>query len=192
MAAKRLGPGVSLTAGQPVRRLFDPAVLGDPAHQRPDDPRPRRLVGGGARRPGLPALLLVDDRSGAVVEDLDLVEQVDRVVCDDHNLMTELDLPCTTGFARTEHGPASAVRDVNDAFDLAGVVSRFYHQIGGIDLTRLLGVDEGDHRSLSSTVRYCDPFAPAAICPLANAFWNGVGMFYGEGFASADDVVGTR
>ena len=82
------------------------------------------------------------------------------------------------------------MRDVNDAFDLAGVVSRYYRQIGHLNLTRLLGVDEGDHRSLSSTVRYCSPFEPPAFCPLPNAFWNGVGMFYGQGFASADDVVG--
>ena len=78
-----------------------------------------------------------------------------------------LDLPCTTDFARTEHGPASRVKDVNDAFDLAGVVSTFYRQIGGIDLTRLLGVDEGDHRSLSSTVRYCDPVARPPGLPAA-------------------------
>src|SRR6201999_3927194 len=104
--------------------------------------------------------------------------------------MTQLDLPCTSDFARTEHGPPSRLRDVNDAFDLAGVVARFYHQVGGLNLTRLLGVDEGDHRSLSSTVRYCDPFLPPADCPYANAFWNGVGMFYGQGYAGADDVVG--
>ena len=75
------------------------------------------------------------------------------MVCDDHNFMTELDVPCTTDFARTEHGPASRVKDVNDAFDLAGAVSTFYRRIGGINLTGLLGVDEGNHRSLSSTVR---------------------------------------
>ncbi len=112
------------------------------------------------------------------------------MVCDDHNFTDQLDLPCTADFARTEHGPPSHVKDVNDAFRLAGAVSRFYHQIGGLDLTRMLGVDEGDHRSLSSTVRYCDSLAPPSFCPLQNAFWNGVGMFYGQGFASADDVVG--
>ena len=69
-------------------------------------------------------------------------------------------------------------------------MSTFYRQIGGINLTRLLGVDEGNHLSLSSTVRYCDSALPPAFCPLQNAFWNGVGMFYGQGFASADDVVG--
>ena len=190
VATKRLGADAPLAADRPVRRLFDPAVLGVP---RTSDPTTHARgvwwveVHAG---PAFHRLVLVDDRSGAVVQDLDLVEQVDRVVCDNHNDMTQLDLPCTKDFARTEHGPVSRVKDVNDAFALAGAVSRFYHRIGHLDLTRLLGVDEGDHRSLSSTVRYCSPFEPPAFCPLPNAFWNGVGMFYGQGFASADDVVG--
>ena len=29
-----------------------------------------------------------------------------------------------------------------------------------------------------------------ATCPYANAFWNGKQMYYGAGFAGADDVVG--
>ena len=194
VTGRRLGPGphASLRADRPVRRLYDPAVLGVP---RSTDPTTHARgvwwvevhAGAAFRR-----LVLVDDRTGAVVQDLDLVEQVDRVVCDNQNHNVSLDLPCTTDFARIEGGPPSAtVPDVNDAYDLAGVVSTFYRQIGGIDLTQLLGVDEGDHRSLSSTVRWCDPGARIPQdCPLQNAFWNGVGMFYGEGFASADDVVG--
>ncbi len=134
--------------------------------------------------------MLVDDRSGVVVQDLDVLQPVNRVVCDNHNFMTFPDVACTSDFARTEHGPKSKVKDVNDAFELAGAVSRFYRQIGHLDLTRMLGADEGDHRSLSSTVRFCDPLAPPANCPMQNAFWNGVGMFYGDGYASADDVVG--
>ena len=171
VAAKRLGPGdaAELTAGPPQRRLYDPAALGVP---RTSDPTTHARgvwwveVSAG---PALHRLLLVDDRTGAVVQDLDLVEQLNGVVCDDHNFTDQLDLPCTTDIAGTEHGPASHVKDVNDAFRLAGVVSTFYLQIGGIPLTRLLGVDEGNHQSLSSTVRYCDPFAPPSFCPLQNA-----------------------
>ena len=190
VAAKRLGTARGLVADRPQRRLYDPAVLGVP---RTSDPATWARgvwwveVHAG---PAFHRLVLVDDRDGAVVLDLDLVEQVNRVVCDNRNDMTLLDLPCTQDFARTEHGPRSPVKDVDDAFELAGAVARFYGRIGHLDLTRLLGVDEGGHRSLSSTVRYCDPFQPPAACPLANAFWNGVGMFYGEGYASADDVVG--
>ncbi|HEY1524506.1 MAG TPA: M4 family metallopeptidase, partial [Solirubrobacteraceae bacterium] len=190
VARKRLGAGVALTAGVPARELFDPAVLGV---ARTSDPATRaRGVWQVQVRAGatFDRVVLVDDQTGAVVLDIDADETLNRVVCDNHDDMTLLDLPCTQDFARTEGSPSSKVHDVNAAYNLAGVVATFYHRIGGIDLTRLLGVDEGDHRSLSSTVRYCDPFQPASACPLANAFWNGVGMFYGKGYASADDVVG--
>jgi bacillolysin len=190
VATKRLGSASELVADRPRRTLYDPAVLGVP---RTSDPTTWARgvwwveVHAG---PTFHRVVLVDDRGGGVVLDVDLVEQVDRVVCDNHNFMTEPEVPCTKGFARTEHGPASHIRDVNDAFALAGVVSRFYRQIGGIDLTRLLGVDAGGHRSLSSTVRYCNSFAPPSDCPMQNAFWDGQAMFYGQGYASADDVVG--
>ncbi len=192
VAAKRLGrgTGVPLTADPPERQLYDPAVLGV---RRTSDPTTHARgvwsveVHAG---PAFHRLVLVDDRAGGVVQDLDLVEQVNRVVCDDKNAPDTTDVPCKADFARTEHGPASPVKDVNDAFTLAGVVSRFYRQIGGINLTQMLGVDEGSHRSLSSTVRYCDFALPPAFCPYANAFWNGAAMFYGQGYASADDVVG--
>jgi Zn-dependent metalloprotease len=192
VAAKVLGrsTGVGLTADPPVRLLYDPAVLGVP---RTSDPATHARgvwsveVHAG---PAFHRLLLIDDRTGGVVQDLDLVEQVNRVVCDDKNAPDTTDVPCKANFARAEGDPPSAVKDVNDAYDLAGVVSTFYRQIGGINLTKLLGVDEGDHQSLSSTVRYCDFALPPAFCPYANAFWNGAAMFYGQGYASADDVVG--
>ena len=175
VAAKRLGggAGVGLTADPPVRRLYDPAVLGV---RRTSDPTTHARgvwsveVHAG---PAFHRLLLIDDRTGGVVQDLDLVEQVNRVVCDDDNAPDTTDVPCKTNFARTEGDPPSPVKDVNDAFDLAGVVSTFYRQIGGINLTKLLGVDEGTHLSLSSTVRYCDFALPPAFCPYQNAFWNG-------------------
>jgi Zn-dependent metalloprotease len=188
VAAKRLGrgAGVELTADPPVRRLYDPAVLGV---RRTSDPTTHARgvwwveVHAG---PTFHRLVLVDDRSGAVVQDLDLVEQVNRVVCDDKNAPDTTDVPCKTNFARTEGEPPSPVKDVNDAYDLAGAVSTFYRRIGGIDLTKVLGVDEGTHLSLSSTVRFCDFALPPAFCPYQNAFWNGAAMFYGDGFASGD------
>jgi Zn-dependent metalloprotease len=176
-----------LVALRPGRRLYDPAVLGV---ARTTDPSThargvwRVVVSGG---PAYRRLLLLDDRTGAVVQDVDLIERLDRVVCDDKN-NASVDSPCDHDFARTESGPASVVADVNDAFDLAGVVSRYYQQIGGIDLTRLLGIDVNGHQELASTVRWCD--GSGQDCPMHNAFWNGFQMFYGEGYAGADDVVG--
>jgi bacillolysin len=171
-----------------VRRLYDPAVLGT---ERTSDPRTHArgvwqvVVSAG---PAYRRLLLLDDRTGAVVQDVDLVEQLRRVVCDYANGY-HVDSPCDRAFrARTERGPVSSVADVNSAFDLAGVVSDFYQKIGGLDLTHLIGIKSNGHRLLASSVRICVPGRPD--CPLQNAFWNGVQMFYGDGFASADDVVG--
>jgi Zn-dependent metalloprotease len=189
-AVKVHGSRTGLRADPPQHLLYDPAVLG--VRRTPDPATQARGVWWVEVHAG-PAYhraVLVDDRNGAVVLDVDLVEQLDRVVCDNKNDNTHLDVPCTSNFARTENGPRSTVKDVNDAFEFAGVVSRYYRQIGGLNLTRTLGVEEGGHKSLSSTVRYCDPGARPADCPLQNAFWNGVGMFYGQGYASADDVVG--
>jgi Zn-dependent metalloprotease len=190
-SARKAAPrGIDLRTDPTRHMLYDPAVLGVP---RTADPTTAARgvwwveVHAG---PAFDRVLLVDDRSGAVVQSYDMVERLDRTVCDNQNDMTRTDVPCTTGAARTEGGPPSAVADVNHAYDLAGVVSRFYRQIGGIDLTRLIGVQVGDHRTLSSTVRYCDSFLPAGYCPYANAFWNGQAMFYGDGYADADDVVG--
>jgi hypothetical protein len=79
------------------------------------------------------------------------------------------------------------VTDVNQAFDLSGVVSDFYQQVGGLDLTALLGINVGGAKKLASTVRQC---FIGETCPYGNAFWNGRQMYYGEGYAGADDVVG--
>jgi hypothetical protein len=176
----RAGDLVVARAG---RWVFDPAVLG--AH-----------TGLGARTvwqfevtsgPGVRRMLLIDDRTGGVVLDVDQIQSIDRVICDAGNVPVSNQPPCTSGFARTEGGPASGVADVNAAYDLSGAVSDFYDQIGGLDLTDVLGIDVGGVRKLASTVRFC---RTGVDCPYANAFWNGRQMYYGQDFAVADDVVG--
>ncbi len=77
--------------------------------------------------------------------------------------------------------------DVNGAYDLSGAVADFYEEVGGLDVTAQLGVEVDGKPMLGSTVRYC---IARFDCPMQNAFWNGVGMFYGDGFANADDVTG--
>ncbi|UUZ58962.1 M4 family metallopeptidase [Nocardioides sp. B-3] len=135
---------------------------------------------------GVRRLVLVDDTTGRVVLHLDRIQHVDRVVCDSSNVYGD-PTPCAAPFARTETGPVSAVADVNKAFDHAGSTSSTYAQIAGIDLTDTIGINVGGVKKLASTVRFCHPDDP---CPMANAFWNGTQMYYGAGFADADDVVG--
>ncbi|HET6166829.1 MAG TPA: M4 family metallopeptidase [Marmoricola sp.] len=167
------------------RAILDPAVV---QVSLPDGPRTvwRFEVGDGA---AVRQLVLVDDRTGSVLLRADLVEQADRVVCDRANVRGT-DSTCTTGFARTEASDPSAQPDVNSAFDLSGAVSDFYQQVAGIDLTQLLGVDVGGVKKLASSVRFCPPTSNDGACPYDNAFWNGQQMFYGAGWAGADDVVG--
>ena len=133
--------------------------------------------------------MLVDARSGRVLLHFNDVQSVglDRQVCDRRNRRLA-ESPCATP-VRTEGGPATAVADVNSAYDLSGAVADFYRQIGGLDLTELIGRGASGSRTLDSTVRYCE-VSTQERCPYDNAFWNGSEMFYGDGYAGADDVVG--
>jgi bacillolysin len=147
----------------------------------------RRLeVGDGA---GIRRMILVDDHGGGIVADVDLIADVDRVICDRNNTRAA-DTVCTSPFARIEGQGPTGSTDVNNAFDLSGIVSDFYQQVADIDLTQLLGVDVSGVKKLASTVRFCPPTVADGACPYDNAFWNGQQMFYGDGWAGADDVVG--
>lgn len=132
-------------------------------------------------------LVLVDDRSGDVLLDVDLVQHIDRTVCDQANVRAQ-EVPCTTAPARTETSGPSGIADVEAAFANAGAVSAFYQQVAAFDLTAAIGVPTAGGRKLASTVRVC--LTSGGSCPYDNAFWNGQGMFYGQGYAVADDVVG--
>ena len=143
---------------------------------------------------GVRQQVLVDDHAGRVLLRADLIEHADRVVCDRQNVRGS-DTTCTSGFARAEGDPESVVADVNSAYDLSGAVASFYQEVAGADLTQLLGVDVGGVKKLASTVRFCTSTKSNGVdfddpCPYGNAFWNGQQMFYGAGWASADDVVG--
>ena len=192
VATKRLGTGVRRAPrSRPAAAALRPGRARGAAHLRPGDPRPRRVVGRGARRAGVPPAVLVDDRTGAVVQDLDLVEQIDRVVCDNDNDMTQLDLPCTHDFAAHRARSGQPVR---------GRQRRLRPGRRRVDV---LPADRRPRPDPAARRRRGRPPQPvvdrALLRPVParrvlpatpNAFWNGVGMFYGEGFASADDVVG--
>lgn len=180
--AKRL-PGQAFRIVRQGRWVFDPTVFGAPR-------------GPGARTvwrfeatngTDLRRQVLVDDQSGHIALDIDLINTIDRVVCDNANVPRGSNLPCTSGFARTEASGPSGVADVNDAFVLGGAVSTYYNDIAGLDLTQALGIDVGGVKKLAQTVRWC---YTGVSCPYANAFWNGSQMYYGATYASADDVVG--
>ncbi len=170
---KSAGPGGDITVEPQGRWLLDASLVSG------SESAPARSVwrfevtrGVDERRQ-----ILIDDQTGGVLMNVDQIQHaVDRVVCDNGNGLQPSDVACASNFARTETGAASAVADVNTAFDLSGVVSTFYQQAGGVDLTALLGVPVGGVKRLASTVRWC---YGGVACPYKNAFWNGKQMYYG-------------
>jgi Zn-dependent metalloprotease len=79
---------------------------------------------------------------------------------------------------RTEGGAATGDTDADNAYDFAGITYDYYLTNHGRDSFDNAG------STIASSVHYCQ-----TGCPFGNAFWNGSQMVYGDGFASADDVV---
>jgi bacillolysin len=166
------------------RWLLDPDVAGTTHGQGPRTVWRFDVSSGQAVR----RQILVDDQTGGVLMDINEIQELNRVVCDRNNVRIASPPSCTSGFVRTESSGATGIADAESAFQLAGATSDFYSAIGGPDLTTLLGIDIGGGvKALASTTRFC---YNTGSCPYANAFWNGTQMYYGDGYAGADDVVG--
>jgi bacillolysin len=186
------GSGPAATVSSKGRWVVDPVLIGASATIPVRTAWRFELT----RGPGERRIVLVDDQNGRVLMNNDLIaEAKNRVVCDNANVLRNPNLadprPCVTSTPpdRVEGGPATGVADVNAAYDLGGVVYDNYFAFGnGLDLTNLIGRDiGGGTKALAQTVRLC---FTGFTCPFANAFWNGIQMYYGEGYAGADDVVG--
>jgi Zn-dependent metalloprotease len=182
MARRSTATGEELVASPGERWVYDPAVLGMPSEAGARSVWRFEVTGGPTTR----RLVLVDDQTGAIVLDLDEINEANRIVCDNNNVRRGSDLPCTAP-VRSEGGSAVALTDVNLAYDYAGDTSALYQALG-VDLTELVGVTVGGTKKLASTVRWC--YTGDSVCPYNNAFWNGSQMYYGAGYAKADDVVG--
>jgi Zn-dependent metalloprotease len=193
--SKSAGQGSAPTVRSLGRWVIDPSLIGA-SRTLPTYTAWRFEVtrGDSERR-----LVLVDDQTGSVLMNQDLIAHaLKRIVCDNAEVPRTLtnndEFPCTdpATAARNEGGTPSAVSDVNTAYDLAAAVSSMYAGVG-VDLTALIGRtltgSGAGQKALAQTVRMC--YTPAGGgCPYANAFWNGQQMYYGTGFAGADDVVG--
>ncbi|MGO4257502.1 M4 family metallopeptidase [Marmoricola sp. RAF53] len=192
--AGRGSSGAALTVTDLGRWLLDPAVVGLDLPGGVRTVRRFEVSDGASVR----ELVLVDDRTGVVVFKASMIADINRVVCDRLGLRGP-ETTCTTGIpGRTEGGASSPVAEVNNAYNFARETSDLYAAAAPPayqDLTALLGVDVAGVKRLASTVRFCSDEAvgtPSVFvddCPYPNAFWNGQQMFYGEGFAAADDVV---
>lgn len=184
-AASHRVPARSLTVSDQGLWVFDPSVLGASSANGAETVRRLEVSNGSDVR----EVVLVDARSGRVVLHFNNVQEaLNRRVCNQAGLRAAA-TACTTGAARSEGQVPTGDAEVNKAYDLSGGVATFYDQIGGIDLTEMIGFGTAGSRTLGSTVRHCTNNVQE-LCPYANAFWNGQQMFYGTGFADADDVVG--
>ncbi len=123
--------------------------------------------------------VLVDAENGEVVFHYPLIYSAKvRAIYDSNNTTAN---PGT--LTRSEGDAASAIIDVNEAYDFFGDTYDFYDSYHDRD-----GIDD-DGMTMSATTRYC---YPGYTCSWANAMWSGTWdrMYFGDGFTAADDVVG--
>lgn len=109
-----------------------------------------------------------------------------RLICNRNNVPDNDQNPnnnCdqASEYVRLEGQAAGSVADVNLAYDYSGITYDYFFNRFGRDSI------DGAGMPLYSLVKYC---YPSVACPYGNAFWNGRQMTYGDGYASADDVVG--
>ncbi len=179
----RVSPS-KLAASKPELAILDSRILGGPGLEQPELVY-KLEVGDTAAVQTIKDFVAIDAQVGFVAVHFPEIEQAvaKRAVCDAGNTATRV--PCNAPFNRADAslgGPTAATgnSDVDRAFEYAGATYDFYASMGRDSL-------DNHGLPLKSTTDYCDP---SATCPFQNAFWNGEQMVYGDGFASADDVVG--
>ena len=126
-------------------------------------------------------LVLIDALNGRILLHYNQIQDAKNRTIYDNNNTSSYGLP-GYGPVLTEGGTVTN-DDVGKAYTYAGYTYDFYWTYHNRDSL------DGAGMTLISTVRYCDPDT-SVPCPYANAFWSGSQMVYGQGYASALDVVG--
>ncbi len=178
--------GLGLRASTPTLAIYDPRLLGFPGLQRAVLVWDLQVT----RVDGIRRRVLIDAEQGFLAFVLDEVHSVDIKVCDENG--REPDYYCNPGGAgswstsRVNTATPTGVADVDNAYDFAGETYSFYSGLGRNSI-------DNNGLSLLSNVRICptnpSPYSSPCTPSYANAYWDGRGMFYGPGFANADDVV---
>jgi bacillolysin len=173
-------PAGDLSAESDGLQILDPRLIGGPGAPLP------RLVWSLAVRSATQVEVVrqvyVDAETGVVVLTLDQTHEIkNRSVCDANNVMTPAPVDCTAPTLTEGDSRAGKNPDVLNAYDYAGATYDLYSSLFGRDSL------DGAGMALKSTVKYCEVGSP---CPYENAFWDGTQMYYGQGYAVADDVVG--
>ena len=167
----------TLQASAPELWIYNPVLLGGGGVR--EDSLVWRTTLTHPERVDIRELVLVDARDGRLRLNFNQVDNAKERRIYDNNNVAGAGLPGT--LARAEGGAPSGIADVNNAYDYSGFTYDFYNAFHGRD-----SIDDNG-MVMVQTTRYCYTGGP---CPYSNAFWNGVQMVYGAGFASGDDVVG--
>ena len=166
-----------LTATAPELWIYSPLIVG--GRGLPQTTLVWRMEVSPVEPHPIRELALVDARNGIVALHFNEVDTAKFRKIYDNNNNSACGLPGCT-LVRSEGQAASGIADVDNAYLYGGATYDFYFNNFGRDSI------DGAGMQLISTTRYC---APASPCPYQNAFWTGSQMVYGQGFASADDVV---
>lgn len=174
-----------LTSTAPTRMVFDPEVVGAPGElcvvfelivYSKDDYRIIERV-------------FVNAKDGAVVFSYPLLHDLkNRKIYDAQSIF-----PPANVLLRAEGDPPTGMSDADLAYDYFGDTYDFYYQVHNRDSIDGLGI------AMLGVVNFCFP----GECPMANAFYlsglpegysygyglTGDTMYFGAGYASADDVV---
>ena len=176
-----------VSATTPELWIFNPALLGGPGLRR-DTLVWRMELRGESDIAVFRELVLVDAQLGHVALHFNQIAHgLDRRVCDHQGRLDSNDDPndnCASdaqAVRREGQGPTGNA-DIDLAYDYSGDTYNYFRNSFGRDSIDNKGM------KLISLVRYCPN--DVGSCPFANAFWNGVQMTYGVGYAAADDVVG--
>jgi Zn-dependent metalloprotease len=166
--------------------ILDPRILGGPPI--PTNPGPRLVWRLDARASGSASgepvhhLVLVDAGDGSVAATIPRAHSaLVRRICDFRNVPRR-DFRCRPPYRRSEGAPQSGVNQVDSVYRLIGDTYAFYQRRFGRD-----GIDRNG-APMVATVRYCKP----NWCTFQNAFWEWGPQqtAFGDGWASADDIVG--
>jgi len=167
----------SFNASQPTLWIYNPMLLGGPGARQSNLVWRMEVIS--SDRLDFRELGLVDAQSGSVLLSFNQVDTAKYRKIYDNNNNSAYGLP-GNGPVRVEGDLLTGTLEVDNAYDYAGFTYDYYHTFGrnSIDNAGMV---------LTQTVRYCPT---GGDCPYPYAFWNGVQAVYGNGWASADDVVG--
>jgi Zn-dependent metalloprotease len=166
--------------------ILDTRILGGPALPMASGPRLVWRVD--ARAEGSPEampvheLVLVDAATGTIAATIPRAHSaIDRRICDFRN-RPRSNFRCLAPYSRREGSAPTGRGQVDAVYRLMGDTYQFFRDRFGRDGINRRGAP------MVATVRYCRP----GSCPLQNAFWEWGPQqtAFGDGWASADDLVG--